>query len=422
MLNQPTPLKISFDSIHYIKCSGSNSGGIDITASGGLGGYTYLWDNGHTSPNPRNMGPGYHSVTIADLNSCQLTDSAFIGEAPPITYVSRISQFGDYQISCADSANGYIAVKAAGGTGSLRYQWSNLSTSDSIYHLDAGRYSVIITDEYDCSDTLTFDLVKPPPIFTNFIGDSVTCYGLRNGMIQLRPTGGVPPYRYLWSDGQTFANALGLPAGVHHVTITDANNCPKDTSIEIFQPLPLRMSITQLLPWCPETNDGALYIRIAGGVPDYNQSTVTLLSPNQPVTYEIDHNLIAVRNADVGTYAIHITDHNQCSLDTIFRLRGFRGLCLNIPNVFTPNNDGTNDVWEITFGREQTANLASVYPELVIEVYNRWGQLVYKSEKGYPMPWDGKVNGQKVAVDSYYYMISVHEGLNPITGTVTVVY
>ncbi|HQH40888.1 MAG TPA: gliding motility-associated C-terminal domain-containing protein, partial [Bacteroidales bacterium] len=139
-------------------------------------------------------------------------------------------------------------------------------------------------------------------------------------------------------------------------------------------------------------------------------------------TYEIDQNLISVTNADARTYAIHIVDHNQCSLDTVFRLRGFRGLCLNIPNVFTPNNDGTNDVWEITFGREQTTNIASVYPELVIEVYNRWGQLVYKSEKGYPTPWDGKVNGQKVPVDSYYYVISIHEGSNPVTGTVTIVY
>ncbi|HQK37416.1 MAG TPA: gliding motility-associated C-terminal domain-containing protein, partial [Bacteroidales bacterium] len=422
VLNQPSPLNVSFDSIHYIKCSGANTGGIDITASGGLGGYTYLWDNGHTTPHPRNMGPGYHAVTITDINGCQFTDSASIGEAPPIMSVSRTSRFGDYQISCADSTNGYIVVKAAGGTGSLRYQWSNQSTSDSIYHLDAGTYSVIITDEYDCSDTLTFDLIKPTPIFTNFRSDSVTCYGLRNGMIQLRPTGGVPPYRYLWSDGQTFANALGLPAGIHQVRITDANNCPKDTTIEIFQPLPLHMSISQILPWCPETNDGALSIRITGGIPDYNQSTVSMLSPQQPVTYEIDQNLISVTNADAGTYAIHIVDHNQCSLDTVFRLRGFRGLCLNIPNVFTPNNDGTNDVWEITFGREQTTNIASVYPELVIEVYNRWGQLVYKSEKGYPTPWDGKVNGQKVPVDSYYYVISIHEGSNPVTGTVTIVY
>jgi len=57
----------------------------------------------------------------------------------------------------------------------------------------------------------------------------------------------------------------------------------------------------------------------------------------------------------------------------------------------------------------------------VIIVYNRWGQMVFRSGRGYPVPWDGKFRGKDLAVDSYHYFIKLYNGSRPIIGTVTLV-
>jgi gliding motility-associated-like protein len=83
-----------------------------------------------------------------------------------------------------------------------------------------------------------------------------------------------------------------------------------------------------------------------------------------------------------------------------------------IPNTFTPNNDGTNDKWLITYLND--------YPDCQVEVFTRAGQLVFKSVKGYRIPWDGKRNGKDLPVDTYYYIIEPGFGRDPITGYITI--
>lgn len=86
---------------------------------------------------------------------------------------------------------------------------------------------------------------------------------------------------------------------------------------------------------------------------------------------------------------------------------------LEIPNAFSPNGDGINEVWNI-IGKDH-------YPDIEITVYNRWGQAVWKSARGYPLPWDGRSKGKAMPVDSYHYFINLHNGTRAIIGNVTVV-
>lgn len=84
----------------------------------------------------------------------------------------------------------------------------------------------------------------------------------------------------------------------------------------------------------------------------------------------------------------------------------------NIPNLITPNGDGRNDTW-IFYE-------AADYPDIVVEIYDRWGRLVFRSEPGYSNPWDGRnMNGKELPMDSYHYIIKI--GDENITGTITVV-
>ncbi len=72
-----------------------------------------------------------------------------------------------------------------------------------------------------------------------------------------------------------------------------------------------------------------------------------------------------------------------------------------------------NDVWNI--GRKE------FYPEMEVKIFNRWGEPVWKSAKGYPEPWDGRSNGRAVPVDSYHYIIELKPGRKPLVGNVTIV-
>lgn len=84
---------------------------------------------------------------------------------------------------------------------------------------------------------------------------------------------------------------------------------------------------------------------------------------------------------------------------------------LAVPNGFTPNGDGFNDTWEID-GLEE-------YPNVLIQVFNRWGTLVFSS-KGYSVPWDGYFDGAPLPTATYYYTLSSDVLAQPISGSVSI--
>jgi gliding motility-associated-like protein len=86
-------------------------------------------------------------------------------------------------------------------------------------------------------------------------------------------------------------------------------------------------------------------------------------------------------------------------------------LCIvTIPNTFTPNGDGINDLWDIS--------ALQSYPGCTISIYNRYGALVYNAVN-YSRPWDGTANGKQLASGTYYYVIDLKNGKKPFAGSVT---
>lgn len=83
-----------------------------------------------------------------------------------------------------------------------------------------------------------------------------------------------------------------------------------------------------------------------------------------------------------------------------------------IPNAFSPNGDGVHDRWEIRY--------LDAYPQATVEIYNRYGQLVYKSN-GYSKPWDGTFKGLPVPVGTYYYLVNPKSGRQQMSGFVDVI-
>ncbi|HOF22114.1 MAG TPA: gliding motility-associated C-terminal domain-containing protein, partial [Bacteroidales bacterium] len=120
-----------------------------------------------------------------------------------------------------------------------------------------------------------------------------------------------------------------------------------------------------------------------------------------------------ILNIVEGKFVVAVTDINGCTVRDSVLVKPLNSTCLIIPNAFSPNGDLVNDKWNI--------GLIELYPEAEVKIFNRWGGTVWKSERGYPHPWDGRSNGTPLPVDSYHYIIDLGKGRKPIVGNVTIV-
>jgi gliding motility-associated-like protein len=87
--------------------------------------------------------------------------------------------------------------------------------------------------------------------------------------------------------------------------------------------------------------------------------------------------------------------------------------CIDPPSAFTPNGDDYNDTWVIR-------NLY-LYTEMNIQVFNRWGNVVFSQDGGIYEPWDGTYNGEPLPSETYYYILILNDEYDPFKGTVTIV-
>jgi gliding motility-associated-like protein len=110
------------------------------------------------------------------------------------------------------------------------------------------------------------------------------------------------------------------------------------------------------------------------------------------------------------TYTLTATSAEGCKASDDIKITVLK--MLHIPNAFSPNGDGIHDRWEIKD--------LNTYPGATVEVYNRYGQLVYKSS-GYPQPWDGTFNGNPLPVGTYYYIINPKNGRKQMSGYVDII-
>ena len=120
-------------------------------------------------------------------------------------------------------------------------------------------------------------------------------------------------------------------------------------------------------------------------------------------------NPVAIGIKDDITYTLTVTARGGCKRHDDVYIKILKPPV--IPNTFSPNADGVNDQWLISYLND--------YPDCRVEVFTRAGQLVFRSVKGYGVAWDGKRNGKPLPFDTYYYIIEPGFGRDPITGYVT---
>jgi SprB repeat/Secretion system C-terminal sorting domain len=145
-ISSPTNISIG-STITNINCVTPNSGTIALSAAGGAGGYSYLWNNGAISSSISNLQIGNYEVTVTDNNACTSNATLSVGPTVPIT----IAASNVLDETCWGENNGSISLVVTGGTAPYSYLWSNSATSQTLNNVSHGNYTVTVTDNASCT-------------------------------------------------------------------------------------------------------------------------------------------------------------------------------------------------------------------------------------------------------------------------------
>ena len=216
-VNQPQELIITIDSDGG-GCAGE-LGSATANVNGGTTPYQYAWSTGVTTATINDLAVGTYTITITDDNGCTIEDEVTIN-----TSSNLIVSIEKTDVSCYLDTDGTATVSVIGGQTGYTYLWSNGQTNATITNLEAGSYTVTITDGAGCIGTQTIAIISPPELQLTTVSTEVTPNG-NDGTATVTATGGTLPYQYIWSNGQMIATATGLSVGNYFVTVIDDNGC-----------------------------------------------------------------------------------------------------------------------------------------------------------------------------------------------------
>lgn len=393
---------------------GLDNGSVDLSVSGGVGPYLYIWSNGANTQDIAGLTQGNYQVTVTYNNTCSKSDAASVYNPQPIEYEKVASDYNNFNVSCFGNNNGSIQITPTNGLAPYIYTWTGpdgfSSANNEISGLKAGQYTMHIQDANYCVADEIITLTEPGQLGMTFTlsesiagGYNINCAGDSTATIDVVPLNQVISASYLWSDGESGKKRTLMPAGTYGVILTDANNCQATSSVTLTQPDSIKLSFSITQPFCPDKPDGEIRLTASGGVKgtDYTY----LWSDNSTGSI--------VSNIPAGLYIVTVTDLNQCWVKDSVLIEPQNESCLQIPNAISPNGDLINDVWNI--------GMIELYPNMEVTIYNRWSQVLWRSTRGYTVPWDGKTNGKNLPIDSYHYIIDLHNGTKAIVGNITIV-
>jgi gliding motility-associated-like protein len=204
----------------------------------------------------------------------------------------------------------------------------------------------------------------------------------------------------LWHDGSSATSYTTDVSEMVRVVVYDENSCAAFDSVQV-------------------TVTGTPHVNIGNDTLLCGEQSLVLDAGNPGSVYEWStgetSQAINVYTGAQDIWVLVTTEYGCSGGDTILIYRcSVTDFFDKIPNAFTPNEDGTNDTWYF--------DESAAFPNIRIEIFDRWGKLVFRSEIGYPEPWDGRsMNGKEMPMDSYFYVINLGDGSDQIEGTVTII-
>jgi gliding motility-associated-like protein len=343
---------------------------------------------------------GEKAVALKNTRGCDsiiVTRTAF----QPITMAIQIQT--TRAITCASKNDGEINLKVlSGGKAPYMPRWLTGDTTTTLRNIRAGTYYVTVTDADGCQSRDSFTLKEPPPLSIQTAGIAPKCFENTSGSLRIdNIAGGVGTYR-LESNIMTKkldtlpALVPNIPVGNFTFKILDKNNCPLDTMIEIKQGRKLLIAL----------NNSATIDLGSSHVLDATVSNdISTLKWTPPAGLKCDSCLTTVATPITSTvYTLNVTDTEGCKARNSISIAVDKKRRVYAPTSFSPNGDGENDVFMLY--SDSSVKLVSTF-----RIFNRWGALVYATEKfltgDTTKGWDGTFNGKQLPPDVFVFYAEI---------------
>jgi gliding motility-associated-like protein len=390
-------------------CNGSSDGSITALITGGQGPFTYVWSAPASSQTATASGlaAGSYTLTVTDGNGCTAQVLASVSQPLPVS----VSLAANPQTVCAGSSTQLTAL-ATGGNGGFGYSWlpvSGTGSSISVSPAANATYTVLATDANGCTGFNTIDIAVAPVPVVSFTADvQQGCAPLCvNFSDQSQVTSPATITAWNWNPGNA-TTASGANATVCYttpgqypvsLTVISSDGCTATLSNPAFiavhaQPeaafttQPTQPTIADPLVFFQDVSTAAVAWNWNFG--DAGNTTSNLQNPQ-----------FAYDAAVCYTVRLEVISAQGCVDDTLQEVCITPEISFYVPNTFTPNGDGKNDVFMPVGNGLENNNY-----ELLI--YDRWGNLLFESHN-LSVGWDGRVEGntEKVMTDTYVWKIQV---------------
>lgn len=404
---------------------------ISLTANSATAGVTYSWTGpGGFTSNQQNVSIANSTTAMsgaytvkAILNNCESTASTNVVINP-----NPIVGFTPPAFVCMPNNPAIFTNSTTIASGSVTYTWNfgdgsatSTATNPSHIYASSGNYDIKLTalSNAGCSKDITknFNAFYDKPIANFTVAPPELCQGTTNTFTDLSTAPNSTITNRYWNFGEdntwintnnTSQTKLYQKAGNYVVKLTVRNQqgCPSDTMDKIVkvyvQPIidagpTIIVPVGEIVQFNPIVNDSSSAITFKW-TPATGLSNPNILHPTLKVLQN-------------SVYMLEATGQGNCSATDSLIVVGLKPVI--VPNAFSPNGDGVNDTWEIE-------NLGN-YVNVSVEIFNRYGQLIYKANNGYTKAWDGKVNGKPVPVGVYYYIIDFKGQFPNKSGSLTII-
>jgi hypothetical protein len=315
---EPTPVALSLIQMP-VSCFGGANGSAQVMASGGMPGYSFLWNNGIAGNSNSGVVAGTYTVTATDGNGCQAISCITVNQPPPLSVNTVVEN-----IHCFGASTGSITAIATGGTGVLGYTWSVPGGNNGLLqNLPAGDYQLTVTDQNNCTTPISVQVPQPQPLEITTINTTGAGCGGNNGTAIASATGGTAPFSAAWSDGQTGLAIQGLSAGTYTVTITDTSGCTTVSSASVTGVGPLQVAVSAQQVSCFGESDGVVTVEsVTGGIgpPYFIDGVVANFSSS-------------INHLSAGTYTWTVSDGGTCSKDIILTITEPPLFSFSLPDI-----------------------------------------------------------------------------------------
>ena len=412
-VGEPDPLQPTITTMQDALCNGSAdaSGSISLDTTG-TPPYSYSWTDASGSVVSTALDSlifdviaGTYLCAITDANGCEDTIILTLNE-PTVVVLESVDTT---QNLCNGDANGEIIVIASGGTpgysdytikGSNLFLTQQSNIFSNLMEDETGYYFWVFDANNCSSDTIgSIKIGDPDDIELIPVLTDLTCFESQDGVIDLTFVGGIAPYTYelyfngvsdnsgtVYTDGEILINDL-LLEGTYYFKVSDYNNCKDSIDLAISQPNQVVADFT-ISEDLILKNDRVDVVNLSSGANTYLWNFGDGTANVEVV--ETDHKYTNQGTYEIMLVASHSTLSELCN-DTAYASIDVEGY--NVTNVFTPNGDGVNDVFQFTDEMLITLN---------VSIFNRWGQQVFGFENVNGI-WDGAAYNGEILPDGVYF-------------------